>query len=113
MGLFEIELPRTAALQARTGIELPKDPQQLLPGDLLYFGKGKRVTHIGIYVGDGRYVHAANRRAGIIESELPASSSPCWHGVRRVIATPLDDLDDLFRPSAPVVAPTSPVFRTQ
>jgi cell wall-associated NlpC family hydrolase len=113
MGLFEIELPRTAALQARTGIELPKDPQQLLPGDLLYFGRGKRVTHIGIYVGDGRYVHAANRRTGIIESELPASSSPWWHGVRRVIATPLDDLDHLFRPNAPVVAPTSPVLRAQ
>lgn len=29
MGLFEIELPRTAALQARTGIELPKDPRQV------------------------------------------------------------------------------------
>ncbi|MDZ4673186.1 MAG: C40 family peptidase [Gemmatimonadota bacterium] len=111
MGLFEIEMPRTAALQARTGIELPKDPARLLPGDLLYFGKGKRVTHIGIYVGDGRYVHAANRRTGIVESELPTSSSTWWHGARRVIATPMDDLDALFERVAPVTVATSPVLR--
>ena len=111
MGLFEIEMPRTAALQARAGIELPKDPERLLPGDLLYFGKGKRVTHIGIYVGDGRYVHAANRRAGIVESALPASSSTWWHGARRVIPTPMDDLDGLFHRVSPVTVPTSPVLR--
>jgi len=111
MGLFEIEMPRTAALQARTGIELPKDPERLLPGDLLYFGKGKRVTHIGIYVGEGRYVHAANRRAGIVESALPASSSTWWHGARRVIPTPMDDLDTLFERVSPVTVPTSPVLR--
>ena len=85
--------------------------QDSLPGDLLYFGKGKRVTHIGIYVGDGRYVHAANRRTGIVESELPTSSSTWWHGARRVIATPMDDLDALFERVAPVTVATSPVLR--
>ncbi len=113
MGLFEIEMPRTAALQARTGIELPKDPERLLPGDLLYFGKGKRVTHIGIYVGDGRYVHAANTRSGVIESALPASTSSWWHGARRVIPTPMDDLDSLFERVRPATIPTSPVLRIQ
>lgn len=111
MGLFEIEMPRTAALQARTGIELPKDPARLLPGDLLYFGRGKRVTHIGIYVGDGRYVHAANRRSGIVESDLPTSSSTWWHGARRVIPAPTDDLDALFARVTPVSVPHSPVLR--
>lgn len=111
LGLFEIEMPRTAALQARTGIELPKDPARLLPGDLLYFGKGRRITHIGIYVGDGRYVHAANRRVGVVESDLPSSTSTWWHGARRVIPTPMDDLDSLFERVAPVTVPTSPVLR--
>jgi cell wall-associated NlpC family hydrolase len=113
LGLFEIEMPRTAAQQARTGLALPKDPGRLLPGDLLYFGRGKRVTHIGIYVGEGRYVHASNRRTGVIESPLPAVTSTWWRGARRIIATPLDDLDALFEGVTPVTTAAIPVLRTQ
>lgn len=112
LGLLDIAVPRTAAQQAQTGIELPKDPGRLLPGDLLYFGRGKRVTHIGIYVGEGRYVHAANRRNGIIESPVPAPTSKWWHGARRVIPTPLDDLDALFEGVTPVTTAGIPVVRT-
>lgn len=96
LGLFEIEMPRTAAQQARQGVELPKDPDRLLPGDLLYFGRGTRVTHIGIYVGEGRFVHASNRRKGVIESPVPAASSTWWRGARRVIPAPLDHPEALF-----------------
>ncbi|MBL8987840.1 MAG: C40 family peptidase, partial [Gemmatimonadetes bacterium] len=78
------DMPRTAAQQAQVGIDIPKDTTQLLPGDLLYFGKGKRITHIGIYVGEGRYVHAANRRKGVIESELAAAKSTYWKGAKRI-----------------------------
>ncbi len=113
LGLFQIEMPRTAAQQALTGLALPKDPEQLLPGDLLYFGRGKRVTHIGIYVGEGRYVHASNRRTGVIESPLPEVTSSWWHGARRVIATPLDNLDALFEGVTPVTTPAIPVLRTR
>lgn len=83
-GLFGKDMPRTAAQQAQVGIDIPKDTTQLLPGDLLYFGKGKRITHIGIYVGEGRYVHAANRRKGVIESELAAAKSTYWKGAKRI-----------------------------
>jgi cell wall-associated NlpC family hydrolase len=85
MSAFDLHLPRTAAEQARLGIEVPKDTAQLLPGDLLFFGRGKRVTHIGIYVGEGRYVHAANRRKGVIESDVSPPGSRWWKGARRVI----------------------------
>ncbi len=85
MAAFDLHLPRTAAEQARLGIEVPKDTTQLLPGDLLFFGRGKRVTHIGIYVGEGKYVHAANRRKGVIESDVSPSNSRWWKGARRVI----------------------------
>jgi cell wall-associated NlpC family hydrolase len=88
MQAFDVTLPRTAAQQARLGIEVPKDPEQMLPGDLLFFGRGKRVTHIGIYVGEGRYVHAANRRKGVVESELARTTPRWWKGVRRVIVGP-------------------------
>lgn len=111
MGLFDIDLPRTAAQQATTGIALPKDPDRLLPGDLLYFGRGKRITHIGIYVGDGRYVHASNRRVGVVESPVPAATSSWWRGARRLIPSVLDDLDGLFGEITPATAPSAPIFR--
>lgn len=88
MQAFDVDLPRTAAQQARLGIEVAKDPAQMLPGDLLFFGRGTRVTHIGIYVGEGKYVHAANRRKGVVESELARTMPRWWKGVRRVIMAP-------------------------
>ena len=88
MQAFDIQLPRTAAQQARLGIDVPKDPAQMLPGDLMFFGRGKRVTHIGIYVGEGKYVHAANRRKGVVESELARALPRWWKGVRRVLMAP-------------------------
>ena len=62
MSALKVELPRTAAQQARIGDEVSTDPSRLRPGDLLTFGKrGQRgVSHIGIYVGQGRYVHASS-----------------------------------------------------
>ena len=88
MANFDIALPRTSREQAKAGLEVPKDPAALLPGDLLYFGKTSRIDHIGIYIGEGKYVHAANRRKGVIVSDLPTgrSARTWWKGVRRVIA---------------------------
>ena len=85
MAAFDLHLPRTAAEQAKLGIAIPKDTAQLLPGDLLFFGKGTRVTHVGIYVGEGKYVHAANRRKGVIESIVSSPDSRWWKGARRVL----------------------------
>ena len=95
MAAFDLKVPRTAAEQARLGTAVPKDTAQLLPGDLLLFGRGRRVTHIGIYVGEGKYVHAANRRKGVIESEISPPDSRWWKGARRVI--PDVDLAALLR----------------
>ena len=88
MAAMRVDLPRTAAQQARIGSEVSRD--RLRPGDLLTFGKGKRgVSHIGIYVGEGRYIHASPRAGRVIESDLSRTSSPlirAWRGVRRVVA---------------------------
>ncbi len=81
---FDVALPRTSREQARIGLEVPRDPSQLLPGDLLFFGKGRGVDHVGIYIGEGRYVHASNSRKGVIESNLPRTSSAWWKGARRL-----------------------------
>lgn len=84
---FGVNLPRTAAQQARVGEDVPRDVSRLRPGDLLTFGRGGRVTHIGVYVGNGRYVHASSGRGEITESSLDRPQSSlvrAWMGVRRV-----------------------------
>ena len=83
---FDLDVPRTSREQSKLGLEVPKDPTQLRPGDLLFFGKGKKVDHVGIYVGEGKFVHAANRRKGVIESSLPTGrwATNWWKGVRRI-----------------------------
>jgi len=89
LGALQIALPRTAAQQAAVGADVPKDTTSLRPGDLLTFGKGSRVTHIGIYVGDGRYVHASPKAGRVIETSLARTTSPLvkiWRGGRRLLA---------------------------
>ena len=44
----------------------PVPAQQLLPGDLVFFNTlGTRHSHVGVYVGNGRFVHASNPRTGV------------------------------------------------
>ncbi len=84
---FDIVLPRTARQQATMGTEIPKDLAAMKPGDLLTFGKGKNISHIGIYVGNGRMVHASTSSHKVIETSLVGTRSPLikqWKGVRRV-----------------------------
>lgn len=87
---LDIRLPRTAAQQARVGSTVPRDSSRLLPGDLVTFGKSKRISHIGIYVGEGRFVHASSKAGRVIESRLMRPNyrgvKP-WRGVRRIFAS--------------------------
>jgi cell wall-associated NlpC family hydrolase len=105
MSLVDVFLPRTAAEQAKFGVAVPRDSAQLLPGDLLTFGRGRRVTHVGIYVGEGRYVHASSGKRTVVEVPLPrlgGKGGRWWKGARRILAW-----DSLPPPpdSAPVVSP--------
>jgi cell wall-associated NlpC family hydrolase len=53
-----IEVPRTAADQQRAAMSV--DRAALQPGDLLFFRttRAKRTSHVGVYVGENRFVHA-------------------------------------------------------
>jgi cell wall-associated NlpC family hydrolase len=89
LGGLNISLPRTAAEQAEVGLPMGLDTTSLRPGDLLTFGKTKRgVSHVGIYVGNGRFIHASSAAGRVIESELARPRSPLirpWKGTRRVV----------------------------
>lgn len=87
MAAFDLPLPRTAQQQARTGVEVPRRLDALRPGDLLTFGRGSRISHVGIYVGEGRMVHASTSRRRVIETALTPRSPLVrqWKGVRRLL----------------------------
>ena len=54
-----VSLPRSA--EAISELAAPKIGRaKLAPGDLVFFRDGRTVSHIGIYVGEGRFVHAPN-----------------------------------------------------
>jgi cell wall-associated NlpC family hydrolase len=74
---LRLEVPRTSREQSRIGVAVPRDPAQLRPGDVLLFGKPKAgVSHVGIYVGGGRYIHASSTAGRVIESPLDRPPSP-------------------------------------
>jgi cell wall-associated NlpC family hydrolase len=102
------DIPRTAAQQAQAGREVPRDRSLLRPGDLLTFGRGGRVTHVGVYVGNGRYIHASSGAGHIVESDLNRPQSAlvrAWYGVRRLVgADPEATLAARLDAATPVVS---------
>lgn len=61
-----IHLERSSRGQARQGVEISAD--QMRPGDLLFYGNGKNINHVGMYIGNGQIVHASTEETGIITS---------------------------------------------
>lgn len=86
MAQFGADLPRTSREQALVGKRIDRDIASLKPGDLLTFGHGKRISHIGIYIGDGRYVHAPTPGSRVKVETLANTRASWWKGARRVFA---------------------------
>ncbi|MBN2721520.1 MAG: C40 family peptidase [Campylobacterales bacterium] len=87
-GKHGVKLPRTALAQSKVG--LPIDPNHLKQGDLVFFMTDKKrnipITHVGIYVGNGQFIHAASKDRGIIISPLNSGSySNTFVGAKRVL----------------------------
>ena len=67
--LCGVSIPRTSAEQFRTGEAVSRD--DLKDGDLVFFGSSAdNINHVGIYVGNGRFVHAPRRGDEIKVSAL-------------------------------------------
>jgi len=70
-----VAIPRTAYAQSKVGKEVSR--YNLKKGDLLFFLTDKKrgipITHVGMYIGDGKFIHAASKRKGIIITSLEKS----------------------------------------
>lgn len=67
-----IILPRVSRSQVRTGKQVGAKADRLRPGDILGFAvEGNRVSHVGLYVGEGRFIHSSS--GGVKLSSLTTS----------------------------------------
>lgn len=71
-----IELPRVSRDLAKNG-QLISDRAALAAGDLVFFGKQGRVDHVGIYLGDGNFVHSPRTGRDVMVSSL---ATGYWSG---------------------------------
>ena len=70
-GSMNVWLPRVSREQAKVGKRV--SVKNLQYGDLIFFGKNSRrskVTHVGIYIGNGFFRHASSSKEGIITTRL-------------------------------------------
>ena len=83
-GQFGYSLNRVADDQMDNGTAVSYDNLQV--GDLVFFGSGSYANHVGIYIGNGNFVHAANPSSGVRVSSLNETYyANRYIGARRII----------------------------
>ncbi|MBD5517983.1 MAG: SH3 domain-containing protein [Lachnospiraceae bacterium] len=60
---YGVRLPHSSRAQANCGTTIKVSEAK--PGDLIFYGKGKTINHVAIYIGNGQVVHASNPKTGI------------------------------------------------
>jgi NlpC/P60 family. len=78
-GRYDVTLPRQSREQAQKGRKISSS--ELKPGDLVFYAKNGTVNHVALYIGDGKIVHAANSRQGIIISKYNYREVYCMRNV--------------------------------
>ena len=71
-----VNLPRTSAAQAKMGVGVSRS--ELQPGDMVFFrtmGRG-RISHVGLYIGNNRFIHAPRTGKSI---EITSLSNKYWN----------------------------------
>ena len=85
-----IRLPRISRDQAKAGSEVPPVVEALKPGDILLFSvrPGGGVTHVGMYVGEQKFIHSSNTGVKLSRLEVHDPEGTWWLarwvGARRV-----------------------------
>ena len=85
-----VTLPRTSREQSRAGDGVPLDFDAFVPGDILLFAEpGEAISHVAIYVGSGRIIHASSAMGGVNYLDLDGDRG-AWYvqnlvSVRRLL----------------------------
>lgn len=82
---LNIKLPRSSSQQQQWCVPMPVD--SLMIGDLVFFspgGKNGSVTHVGIYIGDGRMIHSSTSRGVVVTDLSDAYFKRTYHSAGRV-----------------------------
>jgi cell wall-associated NlpC family hydrolase len=87
LGNFGISVSRSSSSMANNGVAV--DKSELQKGDLLFFattrGSG-RVSHVGMYIGDGQFIHSSTWGKGVVITDLSdAYYTRCFVKAKRVL----------------------------
>lgn len=77
---FGYSINRTATAQLANGTYV--EYNNMRPGDIIYFGYGSTASHVGMYIGNGQFVHAQNSSTGVVITSLSES----WYANRYLCA---------------------------
>ncbi|RAP73515.1 NlpC/P60 family protein [Paenibacillus montanisoli] len=81
-----MDMPHSSRSQAQMGKKIAK--ADLIPGDLVFFNTtGKGISHVGIYVGDGKFAHSSSSRGVRISGINESYYAKRWVTARRVMST--------------------------
>lgn len=75
LGKYGISLPHSSKAQPSYGTKI--SASEAKPGDLFFYGSGRSISHVAIYIGNGQIVHASNKRDGIKVSNAFYRSPIC------------------------------------
>ncbi len=79
---FNVKIPRNTRTQVKSGQSINKSQLQL--GDLVFFKTGKYDRHVGVYMGDGRFMHASIKGVKFTKLNKPFYKKAYWTS-RRVL----------------------------
>lgn len=71
---YGVSLPHSSRAQANCGTTIKVSEAQ--PGDLIFYGNGKNINHVAMYIGGGQVIHASNPKTGIRISNV-SYRTPC------------------------------------
>ncbi|MGI0116087.1 C40 family peptidase [Zooshikella sp. RANM57] len=82
--LFGIKLPRSSRSQIKVGKRVSYSQAQY--GDLVFFHNGRKVSHVGIFMGESKFLHVSTRKGVTISSINSKYWSKRLYRVNRVLA---------------------------
>lgn len=80
-----VDLPHSSKGQAQLGTTVEKN--DLRPGDLVFFNTdGKGISHVGVYVGDGKFYHSATNEGVVITKMTDSYYAKRYVTARRILS---------------------------